>query len=76
MDKKSIKKIVESAVDKVFLGNSRINDGSIENNSTQDTKEYFLGLAKGDKIAKEEQNVLLKKIENYDFDTIVGEIVK
>ena len=55
MTKGEIRKAVESSMNKVFSGNTRANDGFIENHSSEKTKKYFAALSKGENWAKQKQ---------------------
>lgn len=49
MEKAEIRKMVKSAMNKVFAGNSRENVGEVENHSQEKTKKYFLALSNDEK---------------------------
>ena len=72
MEKAEIRKMVKSAMNKVFVGNSRENVGEVENHSQEKTKKYFLALSNDEKWAKEQQQEKISKLEKADIDFFKG----
>lgn len=70
MEKEDIKKAVEASMNRVFAGNTRVNDGVVENHSPEETKRYFAALAKGESWALKKQGEKIDKIDRVDFSFI------
>ncbi|MDY5184434.1 MULTISPECIES: hypothetical protein [Helicobacter] len=60
------KELVRQSIEEAFGNDNAKNVGSVENHCDGDIKEYYIGLAKGDKQAKEKQNKMLKEFLNDD----------
>lgn len=74
MDKQTIRDMVSSAIDKVYVGNTRENSGEIENHSTDYTHKYYSLLAKGDEKALEEQKQMIENSKKLNIDEILRSI--
>ena len=72
MKKAEIKKMVKSAMNKVFAGNSRDNVGEVKNHSQEKTKRYFLALSNDEEWAKKQQQEKISKLEKADIDFFKG----
>lgn len=71
-----IKKEVDSAFDKVFSGNNRINKGLTDNHCNKKTLDYFVGLYKGSQESLDRQKKILEELEKVDFNDIQQNVLE
>ena len=69
-----IKQEVDSAFDKVFSGNNRINEGHTDNHCNKETLEYFAGLYEGRESSLQRKEKILKKLKELDSDSLLKEV--
>ena len=71
-----IKQEVDSAFDKVFSGNNRINEGHTDNHCNKETLEYFAGLYEGRESSLQRKEKILKKLGELDIENLQENVIK
>lgn len=61
MNKEDVRIMVEESLNKVFGGNTRPNEGKIENHSSDKLRKYYLALGNNEEWAKKYKKKNLKK---------------
>ena len=74
MKREDIRAMVEESFNKVFSGNTRLNEGKIENHSSDELKKYYSGLRNNEEWAKEKQKEKVDSISKIDVEKMLKDI--
>lgn len=74
MKREDIRTMVEESFNKVFSGNTRLNEGKIENHSSDELKKYYRGLRNNEEWAKEKQKEKFDSISKIDVEKMLKDI--
>ena len=74
MKREDIRAMVEESFNKVFSGNTRLNEGKIENHSSDELKKYYSGLRNNEGWAKEKQKEKFDSISKIDVEKMLKDI--